>query len=508
MLLKLYTLFILFQFNNIYAQNGLDSIKIIQLEKDPVKELEKDIIEILNISDFGDAHLGVLVYSLDNNDFLFSLNEKQNFVPASTLKLLSTSAALDYLGSDFHYKTEIFLDGEIQSNGEFIGDLVVKSNGDPSISNLFSNKIDDIFETWIKDLEKLGIVSIRGNIIADDSYFEDDNYPIGWAYDDLKYYYAPQVNAINFYENKIDLELSAGNEVGYLANYKLTPKTSYVQIINNVNTSKSADDNQIEFYRDIGTNIIELYGNIRYDNPKKSLEISIENPSLYFISYFKEKLIESNIRFKGRVFDADDLSYEIKYPKEKKLSSHSSPTLNEIIKVINKESNNLLAEILLKTLAKEKKGIGNFSNGIESIKEYANMAGIPSSNLQITDASGLSRNDLFSPKHTIYLLNHIYRQSYYEDFKNSLAAPNQKGTLKRRMGKSKAEFNLFAKTGSMNNISNICGYVKTEDGEMLAFAIFMNNFTVPSASAINIQDMICMRLSGFSRNINKENKNK
>jgi len=487
--------------NNRVVSNVVDSINIIQIEKDPIEELGKDLNEIISNSDLNDTQVGILVYSLEENDFLYGLNEKKNYVPASTLKLLTTSAVLDYLGEDYRYKTEIFLDGEIQSNGEFIGDIIVRSNGDPSLSDLFDTNVEEVFAKWTDELKKHGIVSIRGNLIADDSYFEDEYYAEGWTYDDLKHSYASQVNAINLYENKVDLKISSGSNIGYLGNYDLHPVTSYVQIINNINTAKQMDDNGIEFFRDYGTNIIEIYGDIKKGN-ETVLEVSIDNPSLYFLNFFKEKIISSNIRFKGGLFDADNLSYEIKYTDEKKLSTHYSPKLAEIIKIVNSESNNLLAEILLKSLAKEKKGIGNFKNGVECLKEYASKVGIADFGLQIVDGSGLSRNDLFSPINFIYLLSHIYRQSYYEVFKSSLARPGNLGTLERRMLRSKAEKNVFAKTGSMSNISNLCGYVRTAENETLAFAIFMNNFTTPNAVARNIQDLICMRLSGFTRVIN------
>jgi D-alanyl-D-alanine carboxypeptidase/D-alanyl-D-alanine-endopeptidase (penicillin-binding protein 4) len=155
--------------------------------------------------------------------------------------------------------------------------------------------------------------------------------------------------------------------------------------------------------------------------------------------------------------------------------------------------------MLLKTLAKETQGEGSFDKGTDYLLKYLKSNSITSDNIRIVDGSGLSRFNLFTPRNFVTLLSNIYRSNYREQFVKTLAEPGEEGTLLRRMKRSRAENNVRAKTGSMNNISAICGYVTTRDKEVLAFSIMMQNFTAPMTTAQNLQDLILMRLSSFSR---------
>jgi D-alanyl-D-alanine carboxypeptidase/D-alanyl-D-alanine-endopeptidase (penicillin-binding protein 4) len=220
---------------------------------------------------------------------------------------------------------------------------------------------------------------------------------------------------------------------------------------------------------------------------------------LYLLNIFREILEDKQIRFRGALLDIDDWNEKLSYLNLDPIIIIESIPLFEIIKIINKESHNLSAELLLKTIGKESSGIGTYEAGIEKIKEFLEISGISPENMVIVDGSGLSRFNLISPRYQINLLSWIYRSDYKNELLNSLAVPGENGTLERRMKRSLAEKNVIAKTGSMNNVNNIMGYVQTRDGETLAFSIMMQNFTVPSSLARNLQDLILMRLASFSR---------
>ncbi len=215
--------------------------------------------------------------------------------------------------------------------------------------------------------------------------------------------------------------------------------------------------------------------------------------------YSKRDYSKKNIKFRGALLDIDDWNQDIKYYELNSLKDYESPNLSEIIKVINKRSHNLGAEILVKTLGKEVYGLGTTAKGLEVINNYMNKIGIQTDKCSIADGSGLSRLNMISPIGLNILLNDMNKNKYKDTFRKSLSTPNEDGTLKRRFINTLAEKNIFAKTGSMNNVNSLAGYVLTRDREVLSFVMMFNNFTVPQNVIRNIQDLIAMRLASFSR---------
>lgn len=520
LLFNVIILLIVFTFNqNLYSQqqNPLFDLKlntktenhkndtISKIILSPLQELKGDLDLILNNNDISNANIGFIVQSVKTGEYFYKRNETKNFVPASTLKLITTGAALNYLGSDFKYVTKLFLDGDISENGEFKGNIIIKGFGDPSLSDSYRADIYSIFDFWIEQLDSLGILSIKGNIIADDNYFDNLSYAPGWSWDDMIYPYSAQISALSYYDNRVDIIIEQGDTIGSSTKFKIIPENSYVRVINNVNTVGKGNGSEIEATKDPVTNVIELYGNLVFDSLKTNRvvkSVAIDQPSLFFVNCFKERLLKKNIKFRGALLDIDDWNEEIKYYELNSLRDFESPSLSEMIKVINKRSHNLGAEILVKTLGKEVFGIGSTYKGMEVITNYLNKIGVQTDKSFLVDGSGLSRLNLISPLALNTFLIEINKSKYKDIFRKSLSTPNEEGTLKRRFLNTIAEKNIFAKTGSMNNVNNLSGYILTREREVLSYVIFFNNFTVPQNVVRNIQDLLCMRLASFSR---KEN---
>lgn len=469
----------------------------------PINELKKDIESIINIQDFSNAFIGVCILSLETGEYIFNRNENICFVPASTNKIITTAAALDYLGSDFRYNTPFYLDGKITENGEFTGNIIIRGSGDPTFSKHFHNDCFEVFNEWTSKLDSLGIKSIRGNIIADDRYFDSNVYPPGWFYDDMLYSYSPQITALAFNDNKIDVTIKPGEKVGEQAKIITYPIGTNIFISNSITTLPLSEPSIVIPNRIERTDIIELKGGISLDSSvskEQNISIAVEDPSIFFLNNFKNSIENRKIAFRGSLLKIDDFNDDIDYFDKQPVCEYNSPPLSEIIKVINKKSHNLAAELLFKTIAKETTGLGSFEKGTEQIKKFVAKNGISPDNVSIVDGSGLSRLNLISPMYQVNLLSSIYRSSYKNVFLSSLAVPGEEGTLKKRMLSSKAEYNVIAKTGTMTNVSTICGYIKTKDNEMLAFSIMLMNFHSPLSLTYNLQDLICMRLASFSRN--------
>jgi PBP4 family serine-type D-alanyl-D-alanine carboxypeptidase len=482
----------------IFAQQSVDSVP----QVNSLQELRHDLDALIESPDMSNAIIGACVQSIETGEMFYRLNESKNLIPASTIKIVTTIAALDYFGPDFRFQTNMYLDGVINENGEYHGNVIIRGSGDPTMSEFFYAEPIKIIESFAKQLDSLGISTIKGNIIGDDTYFDNIYYGPGWSWDDFMYPFSSQINALSINDNSISLVITQGDSVNSLSKYSVIPKNNLARIYNYVMTSEPDKITDIITARDFKSNYIEIYGNIAYDSTKKRTHIqniAIDNPTMFFLELFKTSLSKFRIRHNGALLPISMAQNPIFYTNLSPVYTHVSPPLSEILKVVNAESHNFCAEMLLKTLAKETQGEGSFDKGTDYLLKYLKSNSITSDNIRIVDGSGLSRFNLFTPRNFVTLLSNIYRSNYREQFVKTLAEPGEEGTLLRRMKRSRAENNVRAKTGSMNNISAICGYVTTRDKEVLAFSIMMQNFTAPMTTAQNLQDLILMRLSSFSR---------
>ena len=503
--LQLIISFLLFAKFAIFSQTittSADSIFIAEKELTALAELQRDLFSLIENPDFSNAHIGVSIVSLETGESIFKHNETKNFIPASTQKLLTSAAALHYLGEDFRFSTRLYLDGILQSSGEFVGNIIIRGTGDPTLSELFISEPLSIFERWAFVLDSIGIRSIRGNIIGDDRYFDSQQYGPGWAYDDIIYPYSPQVSALSFNNNRVDLTIEPADSLGKNAKFYVSPDNSYINIINNIRTISDGDIAEVYHYREYGSNIIELFGGVNINNKSKNkvkISTTIDNPTLFYLHLFKSTLERNQIRHRGALLAASDWNERLNYASLQPLSEYFSPKLTDIISVLNKTSNNLIGEVLFKTIGKEQTGRGSFAAGAETLNKYCIRIGIAPEKMHVADGSGLSRHNLISPRYQTQLLAFVSRMPYFNAFFNSLAQPGKDGTLKNRLTSTLAENRLNAKTGSLNGVSTFSGYVKSSDNEVFAFSIMLMNYSVASSVAHNLQDLFAMRLASFSR---------
>lgn len=467
-----------------------------------VRELKTDLDIIVNDPSFRNSLIGIQVVSLQKNEPIYQYNESKSMVPASGMKLITTAAALEYLGPDFSYTTTVFLDGTIR-RGEFTGNVFVRGAGDPTMSSFYHDNPMDIFERWADVFDSLGIRIIRGNIIGDDSYFDDTRWGPGWAWDDIPYPFSAQISALSFNDNKVDFSIQPGRAPGDPAVIAMYPNNEYITVVNNVLTVSPGEPASVHVLREAYSNVVELTGTVELDTSRSRepivQEVTVDDPTLFMMSLFKQTLENRGIRIQGGVFDIAEWDDRLNYTELRPVCYYTSPPLKEIIRIINTTSHNFCAEMLLKTIAKEATGIGSFEKGEEVLRSYLSRYSIPEESVSIADGSGLSRFNLITPRQFTTLLGALYKSRYRDIYTASLAVPGQPGTLESRMKGTRAEQNVLAKTGSMNNVSSLCGYVFSRDREPFAFAIIMNNFTVAQSLARNLQDLFIMRIASFSR---------
>lgn len=344
----------------------------------------------------------------------------------------------------------------------------------------------------------MGVDEIRGNIIGDDNAFDDVGLGDGWSWDYESYWYSAPASALSFNDNCVDISVEP-TDIGERANLSVLPSTRYVVIVNDVFTVKDDSSSKIDLTRDRGTNIVRISGTIKYSSQPQKIYSTINNPTQYFVISLKEVLEKKGIKVTGFALDVDDLDIGVNYKECQLLLTHNSVPLRDIVRVINKSSQNFFAEQLLKTIGYEKFKLGSADNGFNASKDFLVQVGINPEGLIVADGSGLSRLNLVTPQHIVRLLEYYSKSHLFEDFYNSLPVAGKDGTLARRMVKTRAQDNVRAKTGFLGNVRSLSGYIRTGDGELLAFSMIANNFNIPVVLADNIQDMVCIRLANFKR---------
>ncbi|MHB9010944.1 MAG: D-alanyl-D-alanine carboxypeptidase/D-alanyl-D-alanine endopeptidase [Ignavibacteriaceae bacterium] len=463
-----------------------------------LQEFWSQMNDIFNDPNFSNAQWGVVIQSLETGEYFYKRNEDKLFLPASNLKLFTTAAGLTLLGSEYKYKTNVYMNGKIDGS-VLKGDLVIQGRGDPTISGRFyDGNIYKVFDDWADSLSKLGVDEITGNIIGDDNSFDEVGLGAGWSWDYESEWFAAPSSAISFNDNVVNVYVTVNKE-NHLPQVSIEPVTKYIIILNKVSTVPADSITSINVYRDMGTNVVTVYGTIKQNSDTVKTFVTVNNPTQYAMVVLKDVLKRKGITIDGYPIDVDDISLPLDYSKMTKLFTQYSPPLKEIIKVINKNSENFFAEQLLKTIGLETKNFGSSENGISSENKLFREMGINPEGMNIVDGSGLSRLDLVTPRQIVTLLSYMYKSKYFIPFYNSLPIAGVDGTLGNRMQNSKAQGNIRAKTGFLEGVRSLSGYAYTGDHEPVAFSIIVNNFDVPVKLAENIQDLVCLRLANFRR---------
>jgi D-alanyl-D-alanine carboxypeptidase/D-alanyl-D-alanine-endopeptidase (penicillin-binding protein 4) len=463
-----------------------------------VSEFWSQMNDIFNDPNFSNSQWGVVIQSLETGEYLYKRNEDKLFIPASDLKLFTTSAGLITLGSEYRFKTNIYMNGFV--DGSILkGDVVVQGRGDPTISERFYNgNMLKIYEDWADSLLNIGIDEITGNIVGDDNAFDDLGLGAGWAWDYESNWFAAPTSAISFNDNCVDIVVTV-NKKSHLPEVNVLPDTKYVIILNKAITVPRDSSTNIETFREPGTNVITVFGTIRDNSDSVKTFVTVNNPTQYSMVVLKDVLKRKGILIDGYPIDVNDMTSTPDYGKMKLIFTQYSPPLKEIIKVTNKQSQNLYAEQLLKTIGLETRGFGTVANGIISESRVLRDMGINPESMNIVDGSGLSRLDLATPRQIVALLSYMYKSRYFIPFFNSLPIAGVDGTLGDRMQNGKAQGKIRAKPGFLEGVRNLSGYAFTGDNEPIAFSIIVNNFSVPVKLADNIQDLVCLRIANFKR---------
>jgi len=473
-------------------------------------ELQARIQQIANQPALESGFFAVKVVSLDNGGVIYEQDAHKFVRPASNMKIYTVATAFDRLTPDYRFITSVYAQ-EKPDDGKIKGDLTVYGRGDPSIAARFNG--GDYFK-GINDLADrivaAGVKRIKGDLVGDESYFNGAPLGSGWEWDDLTWSYGAQVSALTINDNAVDLTIKPGDKVG--APVVITsgpPATAFMAISNRATTSARGSKNELQLYRAVGQNTLEVTGTLPLGDAGFSGGVAIPDPALAFVSMLRDALIKRGVKIDGRLRTVRTQTPEAKPMLE--IASLQSPPFSVIAAHTMKPSQNQYTELILRTLGKTRATSGqppatsanqdNENAGLQVLRDFLHQAGVGDSDLVLGDGSGLSRNDMITANATVELLTFMSKHKYFAQFRDTLPIAGVDGTLRTRMRGTPAEGNVRAKTGSLSSVASLSGYVTTAAGEHLVFAMMLNNY--PDAAAVRRDsiDAIAILLASFAGKI-------
>jgi len=461
------------------------------------RQLASDLSSIFGANVTAQAQWGVEVRSLDSGRTLFALNSNKLLMPASNMKIVTLAAAADTLGWDYRFTTTLETAAPIEA-GVLAGDLVVRGTGDPTI-NTRNGRAAQVFDGWAFALKAAGISRIDGNIVGDDNAFDDAWLGGGWAWDYLQYDYAAPVGALEYNEDFADLVVTPGAREGDPVFLDLTPGSG-LRVFNRAVTGPAGSTTTLDYARHLEEPVLQVTGTVPRGATPLTREVAVVNPTIFFVQALKDALIAHGVEVTGRAVDGDDLVPLVSPADRRILARSDSPTLSDIATVLMKVSQNLYAETLLKAIGAAHGGLGTTEGGRVTTRALLASWGIPESSYVQMDGSGLSRYDYVTADMLVTILSHLYDdEAHRAAFLATFPIAGRDGTMEKRLKKTRAEGNALAKTGSISNVRTLSGFVRTRDGEMLAFSILGNNFTLPGTTVAWIADLAVETLANFRR---------
>jgi serine-type D-Ala-D-Ala carboxypeptidase/endopeptidase (penicillin-binding protein 4) len=476
-------------------------------------ELKTRIEEIVRQPALEPGLFAVKIVSLDTGLVIYEQSANKFTRPASNMKLYTIAAALDRLTPDYHFMTSVYAK-EKPEDGKIKGDLIVYGRGDPSFAARFNN--GDYFK-GIDDLagriSAAGVKHVKGDLVGDESYFNGAPQGSGWEWDDLQWSYGAPVSALTVNDNSIDLTVKPAERVGAPVLVTSGPPAPFMTIANRATTGLRGSKNDLNIYRGLGANTLEISGSLPLGDNGFTGSVAIPDPALAFVSMLRDALVKHGVKIDGglRTVDARSGASIVQpitpatniptQPPAVEIASMQSLPFSLIASHTLKPSQNLYTEIILRTLG-TLNSVGpsqtNEEAGLIVVRNFLRQAGANESDLALNDGSGLSRNDMITANATVQLLTYMSKHRYFAQFRDALPIAGVDGTLRTRMRGTPAAGNLRAKTGSLSSVASLSGYVTTAAGEHLVFSMMLNNYPDAAALRRDSIDAIAVLLASFT----------
>lgn len=462
----------------------------------PAASLPESIDRLLAASPASkNAFWGIKIVEIGPEKVIYDLNSDHFFVPASNTKLFSTALALSRLGPNHQFTTRVVL--------EPTGDLRLIGGGDPNLSaraipyQMGPTTGDPLaaIDDLAAQIAARGVTRVRGDIIGDDTLYVWQPYAAGWAIDDPQSDDGPPISALTINDNAIQIGVLPGRREGDLGVVTLAPPLEFYRIDNRVRTVAAANPETlgVKISRIPGTRDVRLWGTVPLRGRTPVFLMSIEDPAEYAARALRRALQERGISVDGGV--RSEHLYPADEPAERssgeEVARRVSAPLVEDLRITDKVSQNLHAELLLRAVGRERKNEGSFEAGLEEMKAFLDEIGVAPEQYIFRDGSGLSRLNLVTPNTVTKLLRHMFAGPHRDDWISLLPIGGKDGTLYNRMVDTAAAGRVFAKTGSLSHVSALSGYAKRPDGAWVMFSIMVNNYNARTAEVRGVMDRIC-----------------
>jgi len=488
-----------------------------------IEELRARIRQILSNPQLAPAFVGVRAVSLDTGRTLFEENAGKLLVPASNMKMYTVAAALDRLTPEYRWTTSVYAANRPDASGTLRGDLIVYGRGDPSIAaSFYDGDYTKALDELAANIATAGVRRVEGDLIGDESYFTGAPFGAAWEWDDLQWYYGAEVSALTVNDNSIDLFVKPGASVGAACAVTTGPAAlPHITISNRTTTSPRGTRRDVSVYRGLGENTIEVGGSLPLDDKGYTGEIAVARPAQMFIDLLRASLLRRGITVagQGRIFDARARrDAPLDTTKLVEIANRQSPPLSLIAAKTLKPSQNLYAELILRSLGEQQQRrlltipapaadarspqtnakLTSAEAGVEVVKTFLRNAGANAAGIMMVDGSGLSRHDFVTANASVELLTYISRRPYSSAFRDALPIAGVDGTLANRMKGTAATGNVRAKTGTVEAVSSLSGYATSATGEHLVFSIMVNNYPGGADVRRSYIDAIAELLASFN----------
>jgi D-alanyl-D-alanine carboxypeptidase/D-alanyl-D-alanine-endopeptidase (penicillin-binding protein 4) len=458
-----------------------------------IEALRKDLLAETALPNVRRAIWGVLVHSLDRDERLFELNPQTLFVPASVAKIVSAISAADAVGWDYRFETAVRATAPLV-NGVLTGDLIVVGSGDPTPEGRAGAGL----QVWVDALKAAGLKRIEGRVVGDDDAIDEPRPGAAWSWEDLGYTSGAIFGALNATENRLTVTIGPGTGEGAPATLSVEDFAQDRPLLNRAVTTRSTEPFIWPEHR-LGEEALTIAGFVRPGAQATRLNVSAGNPTQWFVSLLRDRLIRSGVTVTGRAADIDDVQPRPDVASSTVLYTHRSQPLSAIAKAMLKDSINLYGEALLRLNAAPGMTPATNDMALEGLRKRLEAWGVSRDAEHLVDGSGLSRRDLIAPESLYALLKKMFEPAGTSPFISGLPLAGVDGSLANRMKGTPAENNLRAKTGTMSNIRSLAGYLTTRDGEHLAIVVIVNNYEGSGADANESIDNMAVRLASFSR---------
>lgn len=464
-------------------------------------KIETAIQNLVNEPVLKNGLVGVAVIDVASGKLIAGHNASISLTPASSLKVVTTGAALAILGADFRFETKLEYDGTIDANGMLSGNLYLTGFGDPTLGSKEFEAVPDlesIMELFCTEIQKAGIKEIKGLVVGDASYFGTEASGRTWAYEDLGNYYGAGAYGLNIMENMFYAKLQQKGKLGSQPGIaKLDPVIPNFFIINELSSAEKGTGDNAYIFGAPYNYTAYIRGTIPVGTGTFTIKGAIPDPPFMAAHSLLYALTKKGIKTSRVATTQLQLDLE-KQQRQKRITiyTHQSPSLKEIVKETNIKSVNLFCEAMLRMLGKKEKGEGTPEAGIEVLMEFWQKKGLVTDGFFIEDGSGLSPYTVVSTQHLATVMRLLYRdEGLREAFYDSLPIAGRSGALRYRLKGTKAANNLRAKSGGLERVRSFTGLVKAASGKQLAFSIIVNNYTGSSGKVLKKMEALMKSLA-------------